>query len=151
MKKILPALLAISPFAIGYCFDFALRQFNWSGTVTLLISILFLIYWFFAGSFSAKILKSKREALCIGNSFAAISLILIVFQAIVLKRYLLNVVGFAPQMFYLPLIPLSAGLESVLLFFIPGHPLWVTCVLSFILMTAVYYAGYLVSRKKISI
>ncbi|MBW7572842.1 hypothetical protein [Caproiciproducens faecalis] len=149
MKRVLLALLAASPFAIGYCFHYALIQFNWAGTVVLLLSFLFLIYWFFAGGLAAKITKIKREALLIGNSFSALSLVLIVFQEVVLRRYFFNAVGFAPQMFYLPLVPLGTNIASVLLFFIPNHPLWATVVLDFLLMAAAYYAGFSVSRKNI--
>ncbi len=146
MKKPQMWLLAISPFVLGYLLDHAMMKFNWYGANITLISALFYLYWFFAGRMSANWTKSRKESILIGNSFAIISIALMIFQDVVLKRYFSNIIGIAPQMFYLPALRLSAQIEDVLLFFLTTRSLWRTSSVAFVLMIVVYRAGYLRAR-----
>ncbi|WP_207644245.1 hypothetical protein, partial [Abyssisolibacter fermentans] len=137
--------LGASPFALGFLLDFVMRKFDWYGITILIISILFFIYWFFMGYISINYTKSVLESILIGNSFAFISIIIIIFQMIFLGRFMFNIFGILPQMFYLN----SLRVTSILSLFIPIHNMSVTFVLSFILMIAVYYFGYNMRLKKI--
>ncbi|MDF2632590.1 MAG: hypothetical protein K0Q85_1186 [Caproiciproducens sp.] len=146
MKRFLLVLFAVSPFAIGYWLNYALQKFNWAGGVPFMISILFLVYWFFIGYFSVRLTNSVRKSLLIGNSFAALVLLLNVFQDVLLHRFFLNEIGIATQNFYLPMIPLSVKIG----FFIPHRAFWGICILAFILMAAVYYLGYSFKQKRLN-
>lgn len=149
MKKLKILLLAASPFAIGYLLNYAMLQFNWFSSVFLfLINSLFFLYWFYVGYLSAEHTKFVREAILVGNSFAFLSIALILFQELVLGRYLTNIIGLLPQMFYLPTVALMARVVSRLLFFLNTHYTWVIFIFSFIAMVAVYYGGYSKGMKK---
>jgi len=146
MKRFVLVLFAVSPLAVGYWLSYALQKFNWAGGVPFMISILFLVYWFLIGYFSVRLTKSSRESFLIGNGFAALVLLLNVFQGVILHRFFLNGIGTATQNFYLPMIPLSVKIG----FFIPHHAFWGTCILAFILMAVIYYLGYSLKRKNLN-
>lgn len=147
MKKLKLLFLAASPFVIGYLLNYIMIRFNLYGTSVVMIRILFFVYWFFVGSISTKYTESIRESILMGNSFAIVSIILIIFQEVVMGRYMLNIIGTAPQMFYLGTLSLTSKLENILLFFMPIHYMWMTYSLAFVLMILVYYKGYTMRRK----
>lgn len=148
MKKLKLLFLSGSPFVIGYLLNYVMMRFNLYGTSVVMMSVLFLVYWFFVGSISTKYTESIRESILIGNSFAIVSIILIIFQEVVMGRYMFNVIGTAPQMFYLVTLSLVSKLENVLLFFMPSHYMWMAYSLAFGLMILVYYKGYTVRMKR---
>lgn len=142
MNKLKLLFLGILPFAIGRLLDYAMMKYNWYGTIISIIGIMFFSYWFFVEYKSYDYVKTAKESILIGNSFAIISIILILFQGLILKRFMPNILGILPQMFYLPTLGVIGTLERTLLFFVSTHYLWMSFVLSFILMIVVYYAGY---------
>lgn len=148
MKRLKLLFYAISPLIIGYLLNATITKFNWGGNEFFMVSILFFVYWFFAGYLSTQDAKSAIESVLIGNSFAMVSIILILIQSLILKSDLPNIIGTAPQMFYLPTLSLATKIEGVLLFFITPHTVWQICIFAFILMIAVYYAGYSAKLKK---
>lgn len=148
MKKLKLLLFSVSPFIIGYLLNYGMIKFNLYGAIVSIISILFFAYWFFAGYKSYDYIKTAMGSIFIGNSFAIVSILLIIFQEVVLGRYMFNIVGFAPQMFYLPMIRFTVWVERILLFFVTTHYVWVTHALSFILMMSIYYAGYSIRLRK---
>jgi hypothetical protein len=151
-KVLILLFFAVSPFIIGYLFNYGLIKHNWSGTVPLVISILFYAYWFFAGYLSANFVKSAWKSVLISHSFAIICVILIVIQEAVLRRYLPNIIGTSSQMFFLPTISLVSAAANILAVFISIHYRgWAACVFAFLLMAALYYGGYSVSSKKIKL
>lgn len=148
MNKFKLLLFSASPFAIGYMINYAILNFNWYGKGISLISILFAAYWFFVGYKSYDYVKSTKESILLGNSFAIISIILLLFQRIFLQRYSFGILGFAPQMFYLPMLRLSTWMQRVFLFFIRTTSGTTIFTISFILMMLIYYIGYNKNLKK---
>lgn len=148
MKHFKVLLLSFTPFIIGYSFDYALKAFDWYGMIVFIISILFSIYWFYIGYKSYDFIKISFQSILLGNCFAIFSILLIFLQILFIGRFLPNIIGIAPQMFYLPLLPLASKIENILLFFIPVHSMLATFTLSFLLMIIIYYAGYFTNIKK---
>ncbi|HHY11358.1 MAG TPA: hypothetical protein GX529_01890 [Firmicutes bacterium] len=138
-------IVAISPFVFGYLLNYVMLEFNWYGAIITFISALFYLYWFFAGRMSANWTKSRKESILVGNSFAILSYVLLMFQ-VVSGNFFSGIMGIAPQMFYLPALRLAAQVENILLFFHPTRYLWSIYSVAFMLMIAVYYAGYLRAR-----
>lgn len=149
MKKLKLLFLAFTPFIIGELLGYAMGKFDWYGGIITAISILFFAYWFFIGHISANYTKSSRESILIGNSFAITALVLVLFQELVLKRYMSNVVGVVSQMFYLPALRVAVIIQNTITFFMTTHYIWITYILEFILMLAAYYKGYLMGLRKI--
>lgn len=148
MRKLQLWILAVSPFVLGYLLDSAMMRFNWYGTTLTVISVLFYVYWYCAGYVSANWTKSITESTLVGNSFAMVSFVLITVQTTIVKRFLTNILGLCPQMFFLPSLRLAAQIESVLLFFLPIRYFWATCFVSLALMVLVYRAGYKAGSKR---
>lgn len=148
MKKLRLLFFSPSPFVIGYLLNYAMVKYDWYGTIISIIGILFCTYWFFLGYKSYDYVKTTRESILLGNCFAIISIILIIFQVVFMGQFMLNVVGSAPQMFYLPIIRVSSWLEENLLFFISIHDMVFTFIVSFVLMIGIYYTGYSMRLKK---
>lgn len=143
MKKLKLLLFAVSPFIIGYILNYLMIKFNWYGLIISIISIAFCVYWFFVGYKSYDYTKTKKESILLGNSFAILSIIVFMFQTLVMER-----IGFAPQMFYLPVLRVSSWIQRILLFFISTHSMWITLILSCLLMIIIYCAGYSMKFKK---
>jgi hypothetical protein len=148
MRKLQLWILAVSPFVLGYLLDSAMMRFNWYGTTLTVISVLFYVYWYCAGYVSANWTKSITESTLVGNSFAMVSFVLITVQTTIVKRFLTNILGLCPQMFFLPSLRLAAQIESVLLFFLPIRYFWATCFVSLALMVVVYRAGHKAGSKR---
>ena len=135
-------LYSASPLIIGYLLNYAIYKFDWYGTILSIISILFCVYWYYVGYKSYDYSKTIKESLLLGNCFAIVSIVLILFQLLVLKRFSFSIIGSAPQMFFLPMIRVSSWVENIVLFFTPYRISTVNFVISFILMMGIYYAGY---------
>jgi hypothetical protein len=139
-------LFAFSPYLIGYMVNYALM--NWYGMISMFLGILFLIYWYYVGYKSYDYVQNKMKSLLIGNSFVIINIILILVQEIILKEYMLNIIGLSSQMFYLAPIGITTILGRIIFFFTSSYKGWYFHILSFILMIIVYYAGYSAKLKK---
>jgi len=142
MNKLKLLFLGILPFVIGRLLDYAMMKYDWYGAIISIIGLMFFVYWFFVGYKSYDYVETAKESILVGNSFAIISIILILFQNLILKRFMPNILGILPQMFYLPTVGVIGILERTLLFFISTHYMWMSFTLSFMLMLVVYYAGY---------
>lgn len=148
MKRLKLLLLSATPFIIGYLLNFAMARFNWYGTIVSIISLLFSAYWFWIGYKSHDYVKTIKESILLGNSFAIGSIILILFQRPAYEGFIFDIVVVAPQMFYLPILRLTSLIQRTLLFFVSTHYMSGTFILSFILMIVIYYRGYLMRLKK---
>lgn len=145
-------LFAFSPYVIGYMVNYVLM--NWYGMISTVLGILFLIYWYYVGYKSYDYVQNKMKSILIGNSFVIINIILILVQEIILKEYMLNIIGLSSQMFYLAPIGFTTILGRIIFFFTSIYKGWYFHILSFILMITVYYAGYsakLKSKKRYKI
>lgn len=136
----------LCPFVIGYLLNYILLAFNLYGVVSFVIGILFFLYWGFIGYISYNYVKSAISSFILGNSFAIIGLVLIIFQEVALKKYWPNIIGMAPQMFYLPTLSITYKIEQTF-FFVPIHYIWVSYCLSFLLMALVYCWGYSINMQ----
>ena len=142
MKKIKLLLFAISPLLIGYLIDRGMMSFGWYGIEISILSILFVVYWFFVGYKSYDYVESRKESILLGNSFAIISIVLILGQIIFLGGHSFNIIGILPQFFYMPMVRVSSWVEKIVLFFIRIRYSTVNFIFSFVLMILIYYAGY---------
>ncbi|MEL7657363.1 MAG: hypothetical protein AAGU75_15825 [Bacillota bacterium] len=147
MKKMILVLLAFSPFAIGFFLNFIYSNYNLNGFVFLWISILFLGFWFLLGYWSSGFIKSAVQSVWIGNSLTIFTLVLIVFQEIILGRYFYNILGIASQLFYLPVLKFIYETEEFIYFLNSVHAMWMSYVLAAAFMIVVYYMGYSVRKK----
>lgn len=142
MKRVKLLLFAISPLLIGYLIHGAIMRFDWYGIEISIFSILFVVYWFFVGYKSYDYVDTSKESMLLGNSFAIISIGLILGQIIFLGGHSFNIIGLLPQIFYMPMVRVSSWVEKIVLFFTRTRYSTVTFIFSFILMMLIYYAGY---------
>lgn len=140
-------LFAGSPILIGYGMDLMMVKWNWYGLSMTLISALFSIYWSYGGYYSYENTKSRLKANLLGNSIAIVCIGLILVQAIVLNRLLPNFLGAVPQLFFLPVIRLTALLRQIF-FFLPINSTYSILGGSFLLMLLFYNIGYTIRAKK---
>lgn len=142
MKKLKLLAFSVSPFVIGYLVNLLIYNFDWYGRIISVISILFCLYWYFVGYKSYDYVKSMKISILLGNCFSIINIILILFQSLVLGRFMPNIIGVYPQHFFLPMIRVSSWVDRIVLFFIPVTSMTIIFIISFILMMILYYIGY---------
>lgn len=140
-------LFAASPFLIGYGMNGLMLNWGLYGFSMTLMSVLFSIYWIYGGYRSFEYSKSRLKSNLLGNGFALICIGLILIQGGFLGRLMMNFVGFAPQMFFLPMIRIVA-LTQHILFFLPGNSTFGILSLAFIAMILLYNIGYSMRMKK---
>ena len=129
---------------------FRSMRFGWYGIEVSIISVLFVVYWFFVGYKSFDYVESAKESVLLGNSFAIISIVLILGQVIFLGGHSFNIIGILPQFFYMPMVRVSSWVERIVSFFTRTRYSTVNFIFSFVLMIVIYCAGYNKrSRKEI--
>ncbi len=143
LRSIKLFLFSLSPLIAGYFFNYFMTRFDLYGITTSLATLLFCGYWFFAGYKSYDYIKSRNISFLIGNSFALVSLLLIVIQRLVYGGFFPGVLGIVPQFYFLPVIRATAWLQMPLMLLGPLHfNIMLSFALSFILMAALYLAGF---------
>ena len=150
IKKIGLLVFSFSPFLIGYLMNRAIYALDWYGTIISVISVGFCFLWFLVGFLSYDFVKSKKQSILLGNFFAIISIVLILFQSLIMNRFMSNIFGLGPQTFYLPMIRVAVWIEGILRFFVPMIQIthmWTIFLISFISMLAIYNAGYSMRLK----
>lgn len=136
MKKIILFLVGIIPLFIGYGMNYLMFGPFYNMALSYkLIGITFLLAWFFWGRCSYRFVNNKKVATILGNSFALIVLLLLIYQEVILGQYWYNQVGCATQFYYLPLIGLASVFTKMF------HTITATYVTAFILMCIVFYLG----------
>jgi hypothetical protein len=143
MKRLKTLLLAASPLAIGYAMNHAMLSFNWGGLMYSLVSILFAVYWYWAGYASYVDGKTALQSILLGNSVGLLSLLLVLLQAATAGKYPPLSVGVMAQLFFLPGLRVGFWVESILLAFAHTRYLWITFIITFISMVAIFGAGCL--------
>lgn len=141
-------LLGTSPFFIGKLLEYAIMDLNWYGMRLSIISIIFCIYWFVIGYKSYDFGKSMKESILLGNGFATICFFLVLFQQVILGRYMLNFIGHVSQIFFLPMIRISTWVYRIPTLFI-RMTMYSTIgfvIISYFLMIGIYYFGYSVAK-----
>ena len=113
-----------------------------------IISIIFCIYWFHVGYKSYDHGRTKKESVLLGNSFATVCFILVLFQRIILGRYMFNFIGSVAQTFFLPMIRVSTWVYRIPTLFIRGITInsTISYIISYTLMIGIYYSGYILAR-----
>ncbi len=149
MNMLLMLIVSVSPFAFGFALNKAMMTFDLYGNATLLLSLLFAVYWTYAGYKSYEITGSAKSSVIAAHSFAFLSIGSVFFQLLVYGRYAFGWLGTLPQFFYLPMVRLTAIVQINLMFFVRTHYTTVTYVLSLLLMIAFYYAGYVMRQKRV--
>jgi hypothetical protein len=145
--KVQMLIFAISPLVIGYLINGLVMNLGLYGISMLLISIAFAAYWIYGGYQICRMTKSRVEANLWGNGIVAIDLCFITYQILLLGRFLPNQMGFASQMFFLPMIRITALIRSVF-FFLPTTSMLDIFVISFILMCVLFNLGYSLRVKR---
>lgn len=147
MKKLKLLLLAITPFLIGSLLSRAIVKFDWYGTIVSIISIVFCLYWFFVGYKSYDYVETKIESIFLGNSFAIVSIVLVLYQSLIRKAFYFNIVGTASQHFFMPMVRVGSWVNSILwIFFRHTNNFAVIGMISFVLMILIYCSGYHVAK-----
>lgn len=142
MNKLKLLALGAVPFLFGHLISYAMMEFNWYGLSTRIIGVLFLVLWYWFGYKSYDWSESLESSVLLGNAFAIISVLLIMFQELILHRYMSNMFGYTSQMFFLPGFSITAIIESSVFFFIRTRFLWMSHCFCFIVMIALYILGY---------
>lgn len=137
MNKFKLLLFAGSPLLIGYLMSYATTNFGWIGIMPSIVGVLFLIYWYCVGYKSYDYVKTRKDSMLIGNSFAISSMILMIFLP-----YLIGYLATPPQMFFLPLVRVSTWIQTILSPIIIISSSVFQIFLTFILMIILYYLGY---------
>ncbi len=147
MKKGKLLLFAISPFLIGVGMNGMMVKWDWYGASMTLISIIFSIYWIYGGYRSFEYSKSRLKSNLLGNGFAMASIGVILIQWGLLGRFMMNFMGFVPQMFFLPTVRMVAMIRRVL-FFLPVNSTFGILSMAFLFMLLLYNIGYTIGVRK---
>ena len=117
--------------------SYAIIKFDWFGIMPSIVGILFIVYWYYVGYKSYDYVQTTKDSMIIGNSFAIISMLLIIFSP-----YLIGYLAFPPQMFFLPLVRVGTWIKTILSPIIIISSSVFQIFLTFILMIILYYLGY---------
>ena len=147
MEKGKLLLFAVSPLFVGIGMNGMMVKWNWYGVSMTLISIIFSIYWIYGGYRSFEFSKSRLKSNLLGNGFAMLSIGVILIQWGLLGRFMMNFMGSAPQMFFLPTVRMVAMLRRVL-FFLPVNSTFGILSMAFLFMLLLYNIGYTLRVRK---
>lgn len=147
MKKGKFLLFAFSPLLVGLVMNKMMLKWGLYGASMTLISVLFSIYWIYGGYRSLECSKSRLKSNLLGNGFAIVSIGVILLQWGLLGRFMMNFIGSAPQMFFLPTVRMVAILRRVL-FFLPVNSTFGILSMAFLFMLLLYNIGYSLGVRK---
>ena len=138
--KILLAALGTLPMAGGWLMNWymmqedSLRRFD-------LISAGFLLLWGLLAFTACPWAKSAKEAVLLLHAVAALDLLLLAVQEIVLGAYWSNSMGLWSQLFFLPVLPFASTPTAWIGRIIGGAPLFLSYVIAFTLRVLIAWAG----------
>lgn len=143
MKRLILFLLGLTPLALGFWMNSWMMNNPNNMLPYKLIGIVFLVFWFVIGFKTCKFEETTLKSAAIVNLPALLMVILLIFQELILGQYWMNLFGTITQFYYLPLVNISASIEGIFGFFIPGLVIhmWSTFLIGFFLMLASYYLG----------
>lgn len=144
MKRIVLLVIGFLPLALGYLLNYLLYAFpntNFS-VVALIFSFALLITWFLFGKLSVKWIRSKHSAIIYLNLAAILTLLLILYQEIILRQYWPNLLGLSAQYFYLPLLTPAFLLTPMF------HSVYSAYICAFILLLVASYIGRIVGERQ---
>ncbi|WP_210468068.1 hypothetical protein [Sporosarcina sp. 6E9] len=141
-------LLGLVPFVVGFLMNSWILQNQDSVLPFKLIGFIFLAFWVTVGFISYKFEKTLIKSAVIAHLPALLMLLFIMYQEIILGQYWANIFGTATQIYYLPLINISATIDGLFSFLIPGaNGLGTIGFISILLMFATYYLGCFVRKS----
>ena len=136
MKKLTLSLIGILPFFIGYFMNYLMMGPFYDKVLPYkLIGVLFLILWLLIGRYSYKFVLNIKESVFIGNVIPFLVLLLVLFQEIILHQYWDNHIGIAGQFYYIALAGFASSFTRLF------STMSATYIVSFLMMSAVYYLG----------
>ncbi|MBQ7091790.1 MAG: hypothetical protein IJN83_03970 [Clostridia bacterium] len=142
MKKALLILLGCIPFLIGWL----INAFMMANPDTLpplfFISIVFLLAWGAVAFIARPHFHNGKEVVVFLNFVAALDLLLVCIQEIILGAYWMNAIGGWTQFYYLPLMNIGFTLTAW------SHRVFTAYIASFILMVAVSTLGCWLGKRK---
>lgn len=141
-RNIALLLLGILPLPLGYALNFVILSLPSSSILLSAVSIGFLLLWvLLARRVSAREGRPIVQALLL-SAFGLLMLLLVLYQELVMGRYWLNLLGAAPQLYFLPLLSLGFTLSNVLIQpFLPTLEMWLVYLLAWLLLFAAGCAG----------
>ena len=105
-------ILGAIPYLLGYAMNWymmehmdALLPFKW-------IAVLFLLFWGLLAFLCNRKGAHSKQVIFFLNLFAALNLVLLGVQEVILGAYWSNSLGLITQFFYLPILNLGFGLSS---------------------------------------
>lgn len=140
--KILLLLLGGLPFAIGGWLNHIMLSSSNTLPPLFFIGIVCLILWGFIAFVAKSFIEEDKEIVIRLNLIAAVVLVLVTVQEVVLHAYWFNFVGVWSQLYYLPLLNVGFTLTSWSSSVFPAY------VASFGLMVAATVVGCRMKRKK---
>lgn len=154
MIKIRLILLAIAPMLIGYIYNLSLLLMIpiIAQVLYYVVPILLIIYWYYVGEIYLKHIKNPFIAVLTGNSFAILSLVIYIWQFIILDdQNRSTIFAIIAQCFFAPIYILTAKIGPL---FEPKPnsitqiSVNVMNISALIIMVAVFVIGYMVHRRK---
>ncbi len=141
MKHFILLLCGLIPFPLGWLanrliLNFSVWWIRWYAVIILVI-------WFFLAYGFSRFFKSIPQVIFLLNLPAAIVLLLLTTQQFTFHPYWMNAAGLWTQLFYLPLISLSAGLTAW------THHMIVTYCAAFVLLLAASLLGCIARGRRI--
>ena len=140
--KIFLLLLGGLPFAIGGWLNHIMLSSSNTLPPLFFIGIVCLILWGFIAFVAKSFIEENKEIVIRLNLIAAVVLVLVTVQEVVLHAYWFNFVGVWSQLYYLPLLNVGFTLTSWSSSVFPAY------VVSFGLMVAATVVGCRMRGKK---
>lgn len=135
VKNVLTIITGAIPFVVGSILNRALIEQSDSVLPLLRIGLLFLSFWGIVAFVFQNRMKNAKRVVVLLNAIAAIDLLLLGIQELVIHAYWGNVIGGWSQLFYLPVIKIGFLLTNW------SHTVFSAYVVSFVLMIVVSVLG----------
>jgi len=142
MKKALLILLGCIPFLIGWLINASMMANPETLPPLFLIGVVFLLAWGAAAFIARPRFQSGKQVVILLNLVAALDLLLVCIQEIILGAYWMNAIGAWTQFYYLPLMNFGFTLTAW------SHQTFTAYIAAFILMVAVSALGCRLRNRK---
>lgn len=138
---ILLVILGAIPYLLGYAMNWYIMEYPDTLPPLGWIAVLFLLFWGLLAFLCNRKGAHTKQVVCFLNLLAALNLVLLGVQDVILGAYWSNFLGLITQFFYLPVLSLGFGLTTW------SSSVFVAYVVCFILMAAASYAGCRIRQK----
>lgn len=142
LVNILIFILGALPFFFGGILNWIMTIYSDNIPPYVIIGFLFLLFWGIITYLLKSKIRNTKKVVILLNTIAAIDLLLLGIQELVIHAYWMNVIGVWSQMFYLPLLNIGFKLTSW------SHTLFSAYCVSFVLMAAASFLGCRLSVGK---